>query len=155
MFTNIGVAGQQGQESTAGEGRHLILFDGVCGLCDHLVQFVLRQDRRGVFRFAYLQSGVGRAAVAQAGGDPNLLTTMYVVADFQGGDRRSLTKSQAALFVADQLGWPWRLALAARVVPRPLLDRAYDVLARTRYRLFGRFQHCTVPASEFRQRFLE
>lgn len=136
-------------------GRHLILFDGVCGLCDRLVQFVLRHDRRGVFRFASLQSDVGREVVAQAGDDPTVLTTMYVVADFRSGDRRTLTKSQAALFIVDQLGWPWRLALAARVVPRPLLNRAYDLVARTRYRIFGRFEHCTVPTPEFRQRFLE
>lgn len=142
-------------EPAPSPGRHLILFDGVCGLCDHLVQFVLRHDRRGIFQFAALQSDIGREAVAQAGGDPNVLTTMYVVADFQGGGRRGLTKSQAALFVADQLGWPWRLALVARVVPRFLLDRGYDLVARVRYRIFGRFEHCVVPALEFRRRFLE
>lgn len=155
MFTNINMVRQALQEPAAIEGRHLILFDGVCGLCDHLVQFVLRRDRRGVFRFASLQSRVGREVVAQAGGDPSVLTTMYVVADFQSGVRRALTKSRAALFVMSQLGWPWRLALAARVVPRPLLDRAYDLVARTRYRIFGRFEQCNVPTPEFRQRFLE
>jgi predicted DCC family thiol-disulfide oxidoreductase YuxK len=143
------------QEAPALEGRHLILFDGECGLCDRFVQFVLRHDRRGVFRFAPLQSGVGRAAVAQAGGDPNVLTTMYVVADFQGGGRRILTRSQAALFVAEQLGWPWRLALVARAVPRPLLDRIYNFVARSRYQVLGRLEHCMMPTPEFRQRFLE
>lgn len=146
---------QHPQEPAEAEGRHLILFDGVCGLCDHLVQFVLRRDRRGVFRFASLQSDVGRAAVAQVGGDPNVLTTMYVVADFQGGSRRSLTRSRAALFVADQLGWPWRIVLTARVVPRPLLDRLYDLVSRFRYRIFGRVEHCMVPTPDFRRRFLE
>ncbi|MBM3773432.1 MAG: DUF393 domain-containing protein [Acidimicrobiia bacterium] len=146
---------QRPQEPEAIEGRHLILFDGVCGLCDHLVQFVLKRDRRALFRFAALQSRVGREAVAQACSDPSVLTTMYVVADFQSGDRRTLTKSEAALFVADQLGWPWRLALAARVVTRPVLDRVYDLVACLRYRAFGRFEHCMVPAPEFRQRFLE
>lgn len=149
------MVGQGSQEPAVVEGRHLILFDGVCGLCDHLVQFVLKRDRQGVFRFASLQSRVGREAVVQAGGDPSVLTTMYVVADFQRRGQRTLTKSQAALFVVDQLGWPWRLALAARVVPRPLLDPVYDLVARFRYRLFGRVEHCVVPTPEFRQRFLE
>lgn len=143
------------QEPVGIEGRHLILFDGVCGLCDHLVRFVLRRDRRRLFRFAALQSRVGRELVAQGGGDPNVLTTMYVVADFESRDRRALTKSQAALFVANQLGWPWRCVLVARIVPRPLLDRLYDLVARVRYRMFGRFEQCIVPTPEFRQRFLE
>lgn len=142
-------------EPVDGQGRHLILFDGVCGLCDHLVQFVLRHDRRGIFHFAPLQSDIGREAVAQAGGDPNVLTTMYVVADFQSAARRTLTKSRAALFVAERLGWPWRLAMALRAVPRPLLDPLYDLVARIRYRIFGRFEHCILPTPGFRQRFLE
>lgn len=142
------------QEPAELQGRHVILFDGVCGLCHHFVQFVLRQDRRGVFRFASLQSSVGRAAVAQAGGEPSL-TSLYVIEHYGSTRQRALTKSQATLFVARQLGWPWRLALAARIVPRPLLDRAYDFVARVRYRVFGRFDQCMMPTAEFRQRFLE
>lgn len=142
------------QELAEPQARHLVLFDGVCGLCHHFVQFVLRRDRRGVFRFASLQSGVGREAVAQADGEP-ALTSIYVIEQYGTARQHPLTKSEATLFVLGQLGWPWRLALVARIVPRPLLDRAYDVVARIRYRLFGRFDSCMMPTAEFRHRFLE
>src|SRR5262245_10996764 len=88
-------------------GQHLILYDGVCGLCSRLLQFVLARDRRRVFSFASLQSATGRAMVAQWGGNPDELTTFYVVANFRTADARMFTKAAAALFVAGELGWPW------------------------------------------------
>ena len=76
------------QPSADGGGRHLILFDGVCGLCSRLVQFVLARDRRRAFSFASLQSPVGRAAVARAGGNPEELTTLYVFTNYREQEGR-------------------------------------------------------------------
>src|SRR5262245_11688577 len=90
-------------------GRHLVLYDGVCGLCSRLLQFLIAHDHRGVFSFAALQSASGRAVVERFGGDPAVLTTFYVVADFRTVDARALTKGQAALFVVTELGWPWKI----------------------------------------------
>jgi predicted DCC family thiol-disulfide oxidoreductase YuxK len=132
-----------------------VLYDGVCGLCNRLLQFLLKHDRRGVFAFASLQSDVGKAMVARFGGDPDELTSFYAVANYRASHAQIFGRSRAALFVAGELGWPWKAAVALRVLPRPMLDRLYDAVARTRYRLFGRFDHCLIPPAEFRRRFID
>jgi predicted DCC family thiol-disulfide oxidoreductase YuxK len=137
------------------EAVHLALYDGVCGLCNSLLQFLLTHDRRGVFAFASLQSRTGRAVVEQLGGDLADLTSFYVVANYRTDRSRTLARSKAALFVAGQLGWPWKAAVIAGVLPGAVLDRAYDVIARHRYRVFGRFEQCLAPRPEFRDRFIE
>lgn len=143
------------QSSTGAEGAHLVLFDGVCALCNGLVQFLLRHDRRCVFNFAPLQGATGRRMVASSGGNPSDLTTFYVVADYQTRNPRVFTRSDAALFVVGQLGWPWRAAGLMRAVPKAIRDRLYDLVARTRYRVFGRYEQCTLPRPEFRGRFVD
>jgi predicted DCC family thiol-disulfide oxidoreductase YuxK len=149
------MADSAAQPQGPADGAHLVLYDGVCGLCDHLLQFLLRHDRRRVFHFASLQSGTGKAMVARCGGNPHELTTFYVVADYRSPRSRAFTRSDAALFVAGQLGWPWKGAGLLRVLPRSLRDRAYDIVARLRYRVFGRFEHCLLPRPEFRSRFVD
>ena len=143
------------QASPATSHTHLLLYDGHCGLCSRLVQFVLMRDRRGVFRFARLQGDVGKAMVARSGGTTDRLTTFYVVTRFETREARVLTKSTAALFVAGELGWPWGVTRIARLVPAVLLDRVYDLIAATRYRTFGRREQCLMPRPEFRSRFLD
>ena len=136
-------------------GRHLLLYDGVCGLCDRFVGFVLAHDGRRRFRFAALQSRVGRSVVAAHGGDPDRLDTVWVVADYASGAARVLRRSAAALFVLDQLGPPWRLAAVLRRAPAPLLDWLYGRVAARRYRVFGRRAACPAPRPEYRDRFLD
>jgi predicted DCC family thiol-disulfide oxidoreductase YuxK len=143
------------QPASVAKGAHLVLYDGVCGLCSSLLQFLLTHDRRGVFAFASLQSATGRAVVEGLGGDPAELTSFYVLANCRTGNSRIFARSKAALFVASQLGWPWKAAMIARVLPVAVLDRAYNVIARNRYRLFGRFEQCLAPRPEFRSRFVE
>ena len=137
------------------EAVHLVLYDGVCGLCSSLLQFLLTHDRRGVFAFASLQSRAGRTVVEHLGGDPTDLTSFYVLANYRTDQSRTLARSKAALVVAGQLGWPWKAAVGARVLPGAVLDRAYDVIARNRYRVFGCFEQCLAPRPEFRGRFIE
>jgi predicted DCC family thiol-disulfide oxidoreductase YuxK len=143
------------QPSSGVPGTHLVLYDAVCGLCSRLLQFLLRHDRRRMFSFASLQSAVGRSIVARSGGSPAELTSFYVVADYQTAASRVFTRSDAALFVAVALGWPWRAAQLIRFVPHAVRDRAYDVVARSRYRVFGRYDRCLVPRPEFRSRFID
>jgi predicted DCC family thiol-disulfide oxidoreductase YuxK len=149
------VAAPPRQTSTPGSGAHLVLYDGVCRLCNRLLQFLLKHDRRAVFSFAPLQSAAGKATVARWGGDAEALSTFYVVADFGTPSARVLTRSDAALFVAGELGWPWKAARIARWLPIALRDRLYDVIARTRYSVFGRYAQCPVPDAESRHRFVE
>lgn len=143
------------QAGSVAEGAHLVLYDGVCGLCSRLLQFVLRHDRRAVFTFASLQSATGRAMVERCGGNPHELTSFYVLANYRTSDARMFSRSSAALFVARELGWPWKAAGLMRVLPTAILDRVYDVIARSRYRLFGRYAQCLTPTPEFRSRFVE
>jgi predicted DCC family thiol-disulfide oxidoreductase YuxK len=137
------------------EITHLVLFDGVCGLCNGLVQFLLKRDHQQVFKFAALQGATGRAVLERVGGGPSLPSSFYVVADYGSGHSRVFTKSDGVLFVAAQLRWPWRVAAVLRVLPRSLRNWLYDALARSRYRFFGRYEQCTVPSPEFQSRFVE
>jgi predicted DCC family thiol-disulfide oxidoreductase YuxK len=143
------------QPPSASAGAHLVLYDGVCGLCSRLLQFLLRHDHRRVFCFASLQSAVGQSFVERSGGKPGDLTSFCVFADYQARTSRVFTRSDAALFVAGELGWPWKAARLVRFVPKWFRDRAYDLVARSRYRVFGRYEHCLIPHPEFRGRFID
>lgn len=132
-----------------------MLYDGVCGLCSRLLQFLLQHDHRGVFNFASLQSVTGQAMVERCGGNPLDLMSFYVVADYRTPNSRVFTRSDAALFVAGELAWPWRMARLMWIVPKGVRDCAYDLVARIRYRVFGRYQRCLIPRPEFRNRFVD
>jgi predicted DCC family thiol-disulfide oxidoreductase YuxK len=147
---------QRAAQAPAGiPGIHLVLYDGVCGLCNRLLQFLLRHDHRKVFRFAAHQSPFARSVLERWGEDPDDLTSFFVVADYQTPSERLLCRSDAALFVAGELGWPWRAARSIRFVPKAIRDLAYDAIARSRYRLFGRSERCLLPSPEVASRFLD
>ena len=134
---------------------NLLLYDGVCGLCDRLVQFVLRRDRADRFRFAALQSQLATHLLRGYGRDAGDLDTVYVVASYGEPSATLLSKGRAVLFVLAQLGGIWRLASLLRVLPRPLLDLGYDQIARRRYRWFGRYDACQLPTPAARRKFLD
>jgi predicted DCC family thiol-disulfide oxidoreductase YuxK len=144
-----------GAQRGIGGGAHLLLYDGVCGLCSGLVRTVLAWDRRRLFRFAALQSDAGRRVLEEFGRDPSDLTTLYVVAKYGTPEARGFAKARGALFVAEALGWPFRALAALRVLPTGLLDSAYDLVARYRYAVFGRRETCLVPDPEVRGLFLD
>ena len=127
----------------------VILFDGECTLCNRSVSLILRHERVPWCRFASLQTEVGQGLVRQAGADPNLLDTVYV---WTGG--RLLERSDAALFIVRNLCWPWRALVVFRVLPRGFRDRVYDVVARNRYRWFGRIPQCAWGESRHAGRFI-
>jgi predicted DCC family thiol-disulfide oxidoreductase YuxK len=143
------------ESSPASAGRHLVLYDGVCGLCNRLLQFLFTHDRQAIFSFASLQSATGRATVARWGGNPDELSSFYVVADFRTSHARVFTRSDAALFVAGRLPWPWKAMRAGAIVPKLVRDLAYNAIARSRYRIFGRYEQCMIPAPEMRRRFVD
>jgi predicted DCC family thiol-disulfide oxidoreductase YuxK len=132
----------------------VVLYDGTCGLCHGLVRFLIARDRRDRFRFAPLQSQLGRERVEAHGGDPEVLGTFYLLLGFGTDQERALTRGRAALHALSRLGGPWRLAGALRILPGFVLDLGYAVIARLRYRLFGRRELCSLPAPEERQKFI-
>jgi predicted DCC family thiol-disulfide oxidoreductase YuxK len=143
------------QTSISPGGEHLVLYDGVCGLCNLLNHFVLARDTRAVFDFAALQGAVGRSVLAGFGRNPEDLNTFYLVTNYRSESPALLSKASAALFVMKKLGAPWRWLGFFGVFPNALLDRAYDLIARYRYRLFGRYESCLVPIAEYRKRFID
>ncbi|HVG45738.1 MAG TPA: thiol-disulfide oxidoreductase DCC family protein [Longimicrobium sp.] len=127
----------------------VVLYDGTCGLCDRSVQLILRHDRRGRFRFAALQSDVGRALLARHGLPVDALDTVVLVED-----GHAWVKSAAALRIARGMDAPWPALRALGIVPRPVRDFFYDRVAKSRYRIFGRVDACMLPPPEMRARFL-
>jgi predicted DCC family thiol-disulfide oxidoreductase YuxK len=128
----------------------VILFDGVCNLCNGCVQFIIARDPARRFQFAALQSDSARRMLARLDRSGALPDSIVLV---DGG--RVYTRSSAALRIARGLRFPWSLARALTVVPRPLRDWVYDLVARNRYRWFGTTDVCMTPTPELRARFLE
>ncbi|HKP47623.1 MAG TPA: thiol-disulfide oxidoreductase DCC family protein [Pyrinomonadaceae bacterium] len=137
------------------ETHPILLYDGVCGLCNRLVQFIIKRDRNGHFRFASLQSEIASAVLKKHGRDPHDLDTVYVIVDYSQPSERLLARSDAILFVLKKIGGFWRLAMAGRVLPRPLRDLIYNLVARNRYRVFGRYESCMLPDPQHRAKFLD
>jgi len=134
----------------------VILYDGVCGLCNGVVKFLLPRDRGKRLRFAALQGAYAAAALARHGivlppGAPESI----VLIDQPGtADERLYFRSEAALRIAAALPGVWRLSGLFRLVPRVVRDWVYDRVARSRYRIFGRYDACPMPTPESRSRFL-
>ncbi|GAA4417694.1 thiol-disulfide oxidoreductase DCC family protein [Nibrella viscosa] len=127
----------------------IVLFDGVCNLCNGAVNFLIDHDRQRRFRYASLQSETGRRLLTQR---PALAATDSIV--LLSGEQ-VWVKSDAVLQIAGQLSIPWRWLAVFRILPRFLRDAAYDWVARNRYRLFGRTDTCRLPAPELQSLFLE
>jgi predicted DCC family thiol-disulfide oxidoreductase YuxK len=134
----------------------IILYDGVCGLCNSLVQFLLKRDRDGRLRFASLQSDFATKVLQRHGFDPKDLDTMHLVENYDQPGERVLQRSTAILRAGRELGGVWSfLAALGRVVPRPLRDMFYGLVARNRYRVFGKYETCMLPDPNQRSRFLD
>jgi predicted DCC family thiol-disulfide oxidoreductase YuxK len=127
----------------------VILYDGVCVFCSRWVRFVATRDKARQFRFTAIQSGYGARLARAFGINPDDPDTNAVV---HGGIAHF--KSDGALTVLGALpGWGWVRAL--RAVPKPLRDAVYSLVARNRYRIFGKYEECFVPDAEFRNRVIE
>jgi predicted DCC family thiol-disulfide oxidoreductase YuxK len=134
----------------------ILLYDGVCGLCNRLVQFVINRDPQNRFRFAALQSDYARTLLQKHGIDPRQLETMCLVRDHGQPSERIETRSTAALGIFRQLGIFWRtLANLLALIPRPLRDWGYNAVARSRYRIFGKHNTCPLPGEKHRDKFLD
>jgi predicted DCC family thiol-disulfide oxidoreductase YuxK len=126
----------------------LILFDGVCVLCSGWIDFVIARDPGQRYRFVAIQSALGRALAARFGIDPDMPQSNVLVRDGQ-----AWFKGDSALRVwRDLPGLRWTRVV--ELLPRPIRNMAYDLIARNRYRLFGRHPACMVPTAEIRSRFL-
>jgi len=133
----------------------VLLYDGVCGFCNKTVQMILERDPAGTMRFAALQSDYGRAVVERHTSLRGVDSVVFVENANGGSRERVFVRSDAALKVVAYLGGFWKIFLAAYVVPKPLRDYFYDLFARNRYRVFGKYDACMLPPPEVRSRFLD
>lgn len=129
--------------------ENIVLFDGVCNLCNGAVQWILLRDGKRHFRFAALQSDTGQYLCSQLGINASALNTVVVIA--RG---RAFVRSDAALEICRGLGKGWNVFLLFYLIPRILRDGIYNWIARNRYRWFGRQEHCLIPRAEWKDRFV-
>lgn len=127
----------------------VLSFDGICVLCNGFVRFIARHDRHGRVRFASSTSFAGAAIFAAGGQDPDCPVSVIL----DDGDQRYF-ESEAIIRAVMALGGAWQLIGLVRVIPRPLRDTGYRLVARNRYRWFGRLDHCPVPPADRGDRFL-
>ena len=133
----------------------VLLYDGTCGFCAESVQLVLRHDRRRTLRFAALQGAFGTGVRARHPEVSRADSVVWVEPADGANPERVLLRSDAALRVAAYLGGWFHLARVAAILPRPVRDAAYDLVARHRHQLSRDGPHCLVPAPEVRERFLD
>lgn len=132
------------------EGNPVLLFDGVCNLCNTFVQTIIKLDKKAFFRFASLQSETAIDLLAKHSvKDTNLKTVVLL---YQG---KSYTHSDVALEVALILGGIWKIFYVFKAVPRPIRDFVYNWIAKNRYRWFGKQEHCWLATPELKARFYD
>jgi predicted DCC family thiol-disulfide oxidoreductase YuxK len=132
------------------EGKKLVLFDGVCNLCNSSVQFILKRDRQQSFVFASLQGETGQFYLNKFGLPQNTLNSFLLV-----DDGKLYNASSGALRVLKWLGHGWQLFYAFMIVPKFIRDAVYNVIARNRYKWFGKKDACWLPAPQWENRFLD
>ena len=133
----------------------IVLYDGVCGLCNRLVKFILKRDKGDRFRFASLQSDLASKVLQRHDRDPHDLDTVYVVVDYAQPTEHLLARSDAILFLLRKLGGIWKLASLGNILPRAMRDAIYKLVARNRYRVFGKYESCMLPEPKHRTKFLD
>ena len=133
----------------------IVLYDGVCGLCNRAVQFLLKRDRHDRLRFASLQSDFAGDLLERHGLNPTNLDTVYAVINHGRADEQLLAKGDAFLLFGKVLGGVWNLARLGRIVPRSIRNSLYDFVARHRYQVFGKFAACPLPDVAQKHKFLD
>jgi len=139
-------------ESTS---KPIVLYDGVCGLCNRAVQFLLKRDRHDRLRFASLQSDFAATLLKRHGVDHRDLDTIYVVLNQGEANEALLAKSDAVLLFVKEIGGVWNIARFGRIIPRPIRNWLYDFVARHRYQVFGKYDACMLPDPRHKHKFIE
>ena len=141
--------------SSQSETNPIVFYDGVCGLCNRLVQFLLKRDGLARLRFASLQSEIAARVLARHGIDSNDLDTLHVVINYETTEERVVNRSDAVLRACRELGGVWKIvSVMGGVIPRSLRDSAYRFVAGNRYRVFGKYESCMLPDPSQQHRFL-
>jgi len=131
-------------------GKKIILFDGVCNLCNGAVQFIIKQDKKDVFRYAALQSEVSEQLIAERAIDTSKVDSIILIEPGVA----YYTKSDAALQIAQDFGGLWKTMAIFTWIPKTFRNALYDLIAKNRYKWFGRKDACMIPTPELQTKFL-
>lgn len=133
------------------KNKKIILFDGVCNLCNNAINFIIEHDKKDVFRFASLQSDLGKQLVSERGIDPEVLDTIYLI------EPRVVyyEKSTAALKIAEDLSGGYSFMKLFIYLPKFIRDGVYNLVASNRYSWFGKKESCMIPTPELKAKFLD
>ncbi|AXT55412.1 DUF393 domain-containing protein [Aquimarina sp. MMG015] len=133
------------------EGKKIILFDGVCNLCNGAVNFIIKRDKNDVFRYASLQSDIGKKLASEIGVDTSKLDTILLIEPSVA----YYHKSTAALQIAKRLSGGYPLLSVFLIFPKILRDWFYDIIAKNRYKWFGKRDNCVIPTPELKALFID
>ena len=131
--------------------KKIILFDGVCNLCDSAVQLIIKHDKKDIFRFVALQSDLGQRVIKHLGIDTQKTDSIIL---YQPG-LAYFYKSEAAIEIAKELGGVFYLSSAFSLLPNSLTDYVYDYIAKNRYKWYGKKEACMIPSKDSQSKFLE
>ncbi len=129
--------------------KKIILFDGVCNLCNSSINFVIKRDRKDVFRFTALQEEVGRGLIDKYGIDPSNTDSIILIEN-----NKAYIKSSAALRIAKSMSGGYPLLFIFMVIPKFIRNWVYDFVARNRYKWYGKKESCMIPTPELKAKFL-
>lgn len=132
------------------KNKKIILFDGVCNLCNSSVQYVIEHDKRDVYRFAALQSEIGKKLVEERGIDTSQIDSIILIEPGVA----YYTKSTAALKIAQSFGGVWQLTGVLEWIPEKIRNWVYDFIAKNRYKWYGKKEACMIPTTELKAKFL-
>ncbi len=133
------------------KGKQIILFDGVCNLCNNAVNFIIKHDKHDTFRYASLQSDIGKYYINKFNIDTQLLDSILLIKE----DTVYYHKSSAALHIAKKLSGGYSLMTMFLIIPKPLRDFVYDYIAKNRYKWFGKKESCMLPSPKTKNLFLD
>ncbi|SRX73767.1 thiol-disulfide oxidoreductase DCC family protein [Aequorivita antarctica] len=131
------------------EKHKIILFDGVCNLCNGAVTYIIKHDKKNVFKFAALQSEIGKQLVAKFNIDTEKVDSIILI-----DDEKHYEKSSAALHITKNLSGAYPLLFGFMIVPKFIRNAVYDYIARNRYKWFGKKESCMIPTKELKAKFL-
>jgi predicted DCC family thiol-disulfide oxidoreductase YuxK len=133
------------------DNKQLILFDGVCNLCNSSVLFVIKKDTENRFLFAPLQSDIGQSIIEKYDIDTTIIDSILLYSKEKG----LKTKSSAALHIAKHLGFPQKLLAVFFIIPTPIRNWVYNYIAKNRYKWYGKKEACMIPTPELKVKFLD
>lgn len=129
---------------------YIVLFDGICNLCNSTVQFIIKRDKNNVFKFSSLQSEFGQNFLEER----NLSSTDFNSIILYESGVAYYTKSTAILKIVQKLGFPYKILSVFLLIPSPIRDSIYSLLSKNRYHLFGKKDSCMVPTAENKKKFI-